>query len=310
MRGRLAAVWCAAGVVAIGGCGDDGPTPAEQRAAKQRWVQRVDDTCAKANKAIAERGWPVDLVDLDRLVVRGVADARAAVETITALRIPEGAGSEARAFVAELRELRPALDELSAASEDLEPDALLRVADALKPRLYSLEQRAAAVGLIDCGSSEERNVIPDAIRAPVFAKQLGKLDRTLFRRIERLSETPARTPAAVADRYRRIGEVLDDNLEGLDTLEPPQWAARQTSRYQGVMLDLKGVVGKAHTLFDQGADALTLRKLDRLADEFRRVSRRERKARRQMREAVGAAPTTRAPQDPEAPAEPGDEIQS
>src|SRR5688572_6746069 len=62
----------------LAGCGGDPePTAEEVKAAKSKWVQRVDAACRKANDAIADRGWPVNLVDLDRLVVRGIDDAQA-----------------------------------------------------------------------------------------------------------------------------------------------------------------------------------------------------------------------------------------
>ena len=88
-------------VATLVGCGgSDEPTAEQRRAAKSRWVQHVDAACRKANDAIAKRGWPADLVDLDRLVVRGIDDARAAIRTIARERLPDGgARSPARSCV-------------------------------------------------------------------------------------------------------------------------------------------------------------------------------------------------------------------
>ncbi len=128
--------------LAAAGCGGDPePTAEERRAAKAKWVQRADAACRKANEAIAGRGWPADLVDLDRLAVRGIEDARAAIKEIAAMRIPEGAGREPRAFVDERAALEPELDKLPAASEDLEPAPLVKAAEALKPRLAEAQKR-------------------------------------------------------------------------------------------------------------------------------------------------------------------------
>ncbi len=95
-------------VATLAGCGgSDGPTAEQRRAAKARWVQRVDAACEKANDAIADRGWPTDLVDLDRLVVRGIDDARAAIRTIARERLPEGAGPKPRPLRARDEGARP-----------------------------------------------------------------------------------------------------------------------------------------------------------------------------------------------------------
>jgi hypothetical protein len=86
--------WTAVSVLAVttfAGCGGDSGPSAEERAAnKTRWVERVDAACRKANDAIAERGRPADRVDLDRLVVRGIDDARAAIRSISGLQLAEG----------------------------------------------------------------------------------------------------------------------------------------------------------------------------------------------------------------------------
>ena len=140
VRGVFVAATLVPVLAGLAACGGDSKPAAEAaEAAKHRWIQRVDAACRKANDAIAGRGWPTDLVDLDRLVVRGIDDARAAIESIAGLEIPKGAGQRPAAFVAALRALDPELSKLSEASEDLEPAALTKIADALKPRLAAAE---------------------------------------------------------------------------------------------------------------------------------------------------------------------------
>ena len=290
--------WLVACALLAGGCGgDSGPTAAERKAAKQRWVARADAECEKVNKAIADRGWPADLVDLDRLVARGVADARAGLKRIVSLRIPEGAGPAPGALVEELRRLDPVLADFSSASEGLEPRPLLRMADRLKPRLSALEDRARAAGLTECGQNDERFLIPDGVRGPVFAEQLAKVERSLIRRLDKLNRTKVRSPAGAADLYGKLSELTDDLIAGIDRLDPPQWAARQTSKYQSVLTDAKALMDRSQNVFAEHAGTLTPAKVARLQRQWRVMIKRERKARRKMLRAVGAAPTTRPPDD-------------
>ncbi len=227
------------------GCGGDPePTAAEVKAAKSRWVQRVDAACRKANQAISDRGWPANLVDLDRLVVRGIDDAQTAIKSITALRIPEGAGPKPGAFVNELKALGPELDKLSEASEDLEPAPLVEAAEALKPRLAAIEKSAEAAGLSDCVSHDERFFVPDAIRAPVFAQQLNNLDRKLLRRIKDVDFASANTPGEFAVAFRDYSELIDSAVDGIDRLDPPQWAANEVGGYLVALRDLQSVSQK------------------------------------------------------------------
>jgi hypothetical protein len=292
-------------LAAITACGGDSePTPEERRAAKAKWIQRVDASCRKANEAIAERGWPADLVDLDRLVVRGIDDAQVAIKEIAALKIPEGAGREPGAFVDEIKALDPELKKLSEASEDLEPADLVKAAEALKPRIASAEKAAEDAGLSDCLTHDERFFIPDAVRAPVFAEQLNKLDRSLLRRIEKVNFADAETPGEFATAFRRYSEIIDTAIKGIDTLDPPQWAANQTANYQVALRDLQSVTQKFTAILvqDKGKPlyALDRAKYMRTQRELNRAANKEAKARRKMLRAVGASPTGRLPDEGEA----------
>ena len=228
------------------------PTAEEVKAAKSRWVQRVDASCRKANEAIAERGWPVNLVDLDRLVVRGIDDAQAAIKSISAERVPEGAGPRPGAFVKELKALGPELTKLSEASEDLEPADLVKAAEALKPRLASIEKAAEAAGLSDCMSHDERFFVPDAVRAPVFAEQLDNLDRRLLRRIKDVDFAQRDTPGEFAVAFRDYSELIDAAVDGIDRLDPPQWAAEQVGNYLVALRDLQSVSQKYTAMLGGG----------------------------------------------------------
>jgi hypothetical protein len=299
--GWIAALALAPALTACGG--DPEPTAEERRAAKSKWVQRVDAACRKANNAISDRGWPADLVDLDRLVVRGIGDAQTAIKEITALKIPEGAGPKPAAFVKEIKALDPELKELSEASEDLEPADLVKAAEELKPRIAAAEKSAEEAGLSDCLTHDERFFIPDAVRAPVFAEQLAKLDRSLLRRIKNVDFADASTPGEFATAFRRYSEIIDTAIKGIDTLDPPQWAADQTGNYQVALRDLQSVTQKFTAILvqDKGRPLYELdrAKYMRTQRELNRAAKAEMKARRKMLRAVGAAPTGRLPEQGE-----------
>jgi hypothetical protein len=304
-RRWVAAFALATAFAAVSACGGDPePTAEERRAAKAKWVQRVDSACRKANDAISERGWPADLVDLDRLVVRGIGDARAAIDEITALKIPEGAGPKPGAFVNELKALEPELDKLSDASEDLEPAPLVKAAEALKPRLASAEKAAEEAGVSDCLTHDERFFIPDAVRAPVFAEQLAKLDRSLFRRLKTIDFDEASTPGEFAQAFARYSELIDTAVKGIDTLDPPQWAADQTANYQVALRDLQSETQKFTALLveDKGKSPYEIdrAKYVRAQKQLNVAADAEIKTRKKMLRAVGARPTGRIPEEGEA----------
>ena len=292
---RIAVTVVFTAALAAGCGGDPEPTAAEVKAAKSKWVQRVDAACRKANDAISDRGWPVDLVDLDRLVVRGIDDAQAAIKTISAEKIPEGAGPKPGAFMKELKALGSELDGLSEASEDLEPGPLVKAAEALKPRLASVEKSAEEAGLSDCMSHDERFFVPDAVRAPVFAEQLARLDKRLLRRIENVDFASADSPGEFAVAFRNYAELIDDAVDGIDRLDPPQWAADQVGNYQIALRDLQSVSQKLNAMLvadkDKSPYEVDRGKYVRADRQLRKAARAEIKTRRKMLKAVGAGPT-------------------
>jgi hypothetical protein len=316
--GRFARRWMALPVLALAGlaaCGGSSePTADEKRAAKARWVQHVDAACRKANDAIADRGWPADLIDLDRLVVRGIADAQQAIKTIAAEPLPKGGGPKPGRFVAELKALEKELSALSEASEDLEPAALVKAADALKPRLATIEKSADEAGLSDCMSHDERFFVPDAVRAPVFAEQLARLDRKLLRRIKDVDFETASGPAEFAAAFRRYSGIIDSAIEGIDKLEPPQWAADQTANYQDALRELQSVCQQFTAILvrDKGKSPFEIDRADYVKTQrkLNKAARTEAKTRRKMLRALGAAPTTGGSGGEEEAVEPDTEQQS
>jgi hypothetical protein len=294
----------------LAGCGGDSKPNAEET--KARWVQRVDAACRRANEAIADRGWPVDLVDLDRLVVRGIDDAQAAIKSIAGLRVLEGAGPRPGAFVKELKALEPELTKLSEASEHLEPTELVKAAEALKPQLAAIEKSAEEAGLSDCVSHDERFFVPDAVRAPVFAEQLARLDRRLLRRIKNVDFAGAESPTELAAAFRFYSEVIDSAVDGIDRLDPPQWAAKQVGNYQVALRDLQSVSQKFTAMLvddkDKSPYEVDRAKYVRTQKQLRRTATAEGKARRRMLKAVGAGPTMIP--DPGEAADPDSEQQS
>lgn len=210
----------------------------------------------------------------------------------------------------ELKALEPELGKLSDASEELDPAALVNAAEALKPRLATAEKTADDAGLSDCLSHDERFFIPDAVRAPVFAEQLNKLDRSLLRRIERIDFQDASTPGEFAHAFSRYSDVIDTAVEGIAELEPPQWAALQTANYQDALRDLQSATQEFTALLvqDKGKPPHELEraKYMRVQRKLNVAAKAEIRTRRKMLRAVGAAPTGRLP-DPEEAVEPDDE---
>ncbi|HEX5781672.1 MAG TPA: hypothetical protein VFX80_07105, partial [Solirubrobacteraceae bacterium] len=244
-------------------------------------------------------GWPANLVDLDRLVVRGIDDARAAIESIGGLRIPEGAGPRPAAFVKELKALDPELTKLSEASEDLEPADFVKVAEIVKPRLAELGKRAEAAGLSDCLTHDERFFVPDAVRAPVFAEQFARLNRSVLKRLRSARLPAAATLGEIDTAFKRISTTLGRAVAGMDRLDPPQWAAAQTSRYQDSLLELQSAVQEYENLLakDKGMAPASREYAQyvRREKELQRAANAEGKAYRKLLRRVGASPTFRVP---------------
>lgn len=141
---------------------------------------------------------------------------------------------------------------------------------------------------------------------PCFAEQLDKLDRSLLRRIERIDFADASTPGEFAQAFSRYSEVIDTALKGIDTLDPPQWAAQQTANYADALRDLQSETQKFTALLvqDKGKAPYELdrSKYLRAQKDLNVAANAEIKTRWRMLRAVGAAPTDRRPEQDEADA--------
>ena len=112
--------------------------------------------------------------------------------------------------------------------------------------------------------------------------------------------------------FRNYSEIIDSAVDGIDKLDPPQWAADQVGNYQVALRDLQSVSQKwtAILVVDKGKSPYDRdrAKYVRTQKQLNNAARAEAKTRRKMLRAVGAGPTT-IPQDPES-ADPESEQQS
>ena len=279
----------AAVLVGCGGGGSDGPTAREKRAALDRWTQSADAACEKANKSIAKRGWPVNLVDLDRLTVRAVTDVQAASKTIRAQRAPAGSEDKVKPFVQSLEELDGTMKQLSGATEDFKIKRLDRFLPKLGGSLQKVETESKELGLRECASHDEHVFIPDAVRAPVFAQQLADLDRKLVKRTKRINAGSASTPQEAAKDLRELSDIADVYARRLDDLEPPYWARRESDDYVVVLRTLGRVL-------DKGAKALSTPPVTpaqgaAFEKQLASAGRAERKGIKKLLKSIGAIPT-------------------
>ncbi len=201
----------------------------------------------------------------------------------------------------ELKALEPELEKLSAASEDLEPAALVEAAEALKPRLATIEKAADETGLHDCMSHDERFFIPDAVRAPVFAEQFARLDRKVLRRIKNVDFATASTPGefavAFAATARSSMRRSTGSIASIHRCGPP--SRRPTTR--DALRDLQSVSQEFTAILvqDKGKPlyALDRGRYVRTQKELNQAARAEIRTRRKMLRAVGAGPTNAIPDD-------------
>ena len=272
-----------------GGGGPDGPTAQEKRAALDKWTRTADAACEKANKAIAKRGWPVNLVDLDRLTVRAVADVQAASKTIRAQKAPAGSEEKVKPFVQSLEELDATMKQLSGATEDFKIKRLDKFLPELGGSLQKVETESKELGLRDCAAHDEHVFIPDAVRAPVFAQQLADLDRKLVKRTKRITAGSASTPQEAAKDLRELSDIAGTYARRLDDLKPPYWARKESDDYVVVLRTLGRVL-------DKGAKALssppvTPAEGEAFDTQLARAGRAERKGIKKLLKSIGAIPT-------------------
>ena len=272
-----------------GGGGPDGPTAQEKRAALDKWTRTADAACEKANKAIAKRGWPVNLVDLDRLTVRAITDVQAATKTIRAQKPPAGSEEKVRPFVQSLEELDATMKTLSNATERFKIAKLDKFLPKLGGSLQKVETASKKLRLRDCAAHGESVFLPDAVRAPVFAQQLADLDRKLVKRTKRINAGSASTPQQAARNLRELSDIADIYARRLDDLKPPYWARKESDNY---VVALRGL-GR---VLDKGAKALSSPPItptegQSIDKQLARASRAERKGIKKLLKSIGAIPT-------------------
>jgi hypothetical protein len=276
--------------VGLAGCGgSDGPTAQQKRAALDKWTRTADAACEKSNKAIAERGWPVNLVDLDRLTVRAITDVQAASKTIRAQKPPVGSKEKVRPFVQSLEELDAAMKKLSSNTEKFKIARLDKFLPKLGGTLQKVETASKELGLRECAAHDEHVFIPDAVRAPVFAQQLADLDRKLVKRTKRLDASSASTPQQAAKDLRALSNIADTYARRLDDLKPPYWARRESDDYVVALRALGRVL-------DKGAKSLSSPPItpaegDAFEAQLARAGRAERKGIKKLLKSIGAIPT-------------------
>ena len=281
-------------VLALAGCGgsgkDSGDDAADRRAALDRWVAKADAACRKSNHAIADRGWPADLVDLDRLGVRAANDVREASGAIQRLAPPKGSEARVRPFVASLRSLDGLLEKVTDTTEDFKPERLDALAPDLQTGLVEVEKASKKLGLRQCAANDEHAWVPDAIRAPVFAQQLSDLERKVDKRAEAAAK-PVSTPADAARNLDRLSDVLVSADRALGRLKPPTWATDELARYLLAVRDVTSVLDAGAGDFSQsGISYGEYRTFQRKLNRSLRAERRRFKA---LAKEIGAVPTIR-----------------
>jgi hypothetical protein len=224
----------AAAAVLVAGCGGGGQDVEERDAAHARWAKQVDDACRKANEAIADRGWPRDLVDLDRLVVRAMPDVERALTTIQRAPKPDGSEERVGVFLKEVGGLRASVRELPQATGDMDPERLKDVAARLEGKLQNLAGEAQRAGLSQCFRHGEQLIVGDSVRATVFAQELARLEREIVRRSRKLDQ-PVDSPADLAELLDDFARTVDGIGEDFEELEPPGWATVQAREYGSAM---------------------------------------------------------------------------
>jgi hypothetical protein len=279
------AVVLATGLVGCGGSSE--PSPKERRAALDRWITAADAACRDSNQAIAKRGWPANLVDLDRLTVRAIDEVRSASDAVRRLRLPEGSESRVRGFLARVKGLDPVMEELSSTTERFKPDRLNELLPKVQSSLADVEDSGKELGLRECAANDEHVWLPDAIRAPVFAQQLANLTRQITRRSKAVTK-PASTRQVAARNLDRLSDVVADADRRIATFKPPQWAAEEADRYVDALRGLGGALDEGATELSE--PSLTMGELTTVRRKFARAARLEVRRARKLLKAVGAVP--------------------
>jgi len=91
------------------------------------------------------------------------------------------------------------------------------------------------------GVAEVRELVPDAVRSPIFLKRLRRHDRRFVRRLPEYDE-PATTSTELAERMEGLRELVDFAVADAATFDPPSDAAKATGVYRASARRLLSVV--------------------------------------------------------------------
>jgi hypothetical protein len=166
----------------------------------------------------------------------------------------------------------------------------------LRPRLKRLEAQAGRAGLTDCLTHEERRLVPDGVRSPIFVARLERHDRRFVQRIP-VYDAPASTPAQLADRMRALGRLLDGAVADASTFDPPDDAAKATGLYVAATRRLRTVVRRFDAFVRGGGATTSPARLRSHQRAFRRAYREAGLASGRMRSRAGMPPAPAADEE-------------
>jgi hypothetical protein len=296
MKARLLLATSAATALlaGCGGGGDDGPTAGERRAAMARWVERADEACRRAATEIAKLGEPIDVVDIDRVVVRAKPHVERAFTTLERLRTPPGGERRVRPFREALEDLKLPLRSIAEASEVQKVDELLEATTRLRALGGTFERRAREAGLRVCGRSGDRYKLTDAIVAPIFTFQYGELQTSLLGRVKQeRKEANLTSRAGFAAYLRAFADEINVSAIMWDKLEPPMRSADEAQGYQDILFATRDMSERAARQAKR--PSFTLDDFRALQRRFDDLERRERRAARRLLRSVRPRPADDAP---------------
>lgn len=283
----------ACALVIVAGCGGGGadpkppPTAAEIEAAEARWREKVDDVCFELNRTIGKRGGAKEVSGLRRMVTDAVADGRAAIREILAVPLIEGGSRAPESFVRQLKLLDGQLAELPGGGADMEPAELVEAANKLKLRLKGLEVRAGQAALTNCLTHTEHEIVPDAVRQPIFIRQIQRHTRRFVRGLPDY-DGPAATPADLAGRMDELGRLFDKATKNAAAFSPTFEAEKPTEVYTAAMRRLRGVTRRFEAFLRSGT--VTLESVRPHQRAFRRAWREASRAYARMHVRAGVPP--------------------
>lgn len=283
----------ACALVLVAGCGGGGadepkpPTKAEIEAAESRWRDKVDDVCFELNRTIGKRGGAKEVAGLRRMVTDSVADARAAIREIVAVPLTKGGSRAPEAFVDQLKEIDAQLAELPGGGADMEPAELVAAATELKPKLRKLEVRAGQATLTNCLTHTEHEIVPDAVRQPIFIRQIQRHTRRFVHELPSY-DGPAASPAELMGRLEELGGLFDEATEDAAAFSPTFEAEKPTEVYAAAMRRLRDVTRRFETSVRNGT--FTVEGLRPHQRAFRRAWREASRAYARMHLRAGVPP--------------------